>query len=384
MRFVFFVQSLISAWNHGNAHFLRGVTTELITRGHEVVVYEPKNSWSLMKLVKYHGEGPIRSFYEYYPDLCIHRYDPELLDLHAVLEGADVVIVHEWNDHALVRSIGQHRKVNPTYRLLFHDTHHRSVTDSTSMGMYDLSQYDGVLAFGEVITSLYLQRSWIQHAWTWHEAADIRIFRPLESHEYQGDIVWIGNWGDEERSAELNEFLFSPVKEQHLKCRVYGVRYPDEAHQLLTSCGIEYAGWLPNYRVPQVFSRYRVTVHIPRRPYVTALPGIPTIRPFEALACGIPLVCSPWHDTEHLFIPGKDYLVARTKKEMKDHLQLLLHDKKFADELSAHGLQTILNHHTCAHRVSQLLSICTELGIARSVPDSDEVLHGQLHSRRDR
>ena len=39
-----------------------------------------------------------------------------------------------------------------------------------------------------------------------------------------------------------------------------------------------------------MFARYRVTVHVPRRPYVAALPGIPTIRPFEALACGIPLV----------------------------------------------------------------------------------------------
>ena len=44
-----------------------------------------------------------------------------------------------------------------------------------------------------------------------------------------------------------------------------------------------------------------MTVHVPRRPYVDALPGIPTIRVFEALACGIPLVSAPWRDEEGLF-----------------------------------------------------------------------------------
>ena len=40
MRFVLFCHSLLSDWNHGNAHFLRGVVTELCERGHLVDVYE--------------------------------------------------------------------------------------------------------------------------------------------------------------------------------------------------------------------------------------------------------------------------------------------------------------------------------------------------------
>ena len=46
MRLVFFVHSLVSDWNHGNAHFLRGVVRELIARGHDVRVYEPEDAWS--------------------------------------------------------------------------------------------------------------------------------------------------------------------------------------------------------------------------------------------------------------------------------------------------------------------------------------------------
>lgn len=47
MRVAFFVHSLLSDWNHGNAHFLRGVASELIARGHDVRVFEPRDAWSL-------------------------------------------------------------------------------------------------------------------------------------------------------------------------------------------------------------------------------------------------------------------------------------------------------------------------------------------------
>ena len=50
MKIVFFYHSLLSDWNHGNAHFLRGVATELVERGHEIEIYEPEEGWSLANL----------------------------------------------------------------------------------------------------------------------------------------------------------------------------------------------------------------------------------------------------------------------------------------------------------------------------------------------
>jgi spore maturation protein CgeB len=118
---------------------------------------------------------------------------------------------------------------------------------------------------------------------------------------------------------------------------------------------------MPNYSVPEVFASARVTLHIPRRPYVKELTGIPTIRPFEALACGIPLLCSPWHDTEHLFTPGKDFLIAHDGNEMKQLIQKVLTEPSFAEELAINGLTTIRQRHTCAHRVDELLEIYAEI-----------------------
>ena len=361
MRVVIFTHSLLSDWNHGNAHFLRGILTELISRGHDVQVYEPQDAWSLQNLRADAGPSAVAGFHAAYPALFSTQYALETLDLDMALAGADLVLVHEWNDHGLVKRIGEHRAGRGDYALLFHDTHHRAVTERGSMAAYDLSQYDGVLAFGSVIRDLYLAEGWAKRAWTWHEAADTRVFHPKPEVAKTGDLVWIGNWGDGERTQELHEFLLGPVHALGLSARVHGVRYPEAAKRALADAGIDYAGWLPNYAAPDVFAKFRMTVHVPRRPYVQALPGIPTIRIFEALACGIPLVSAPWNDAEGLFTPGKDFLTAQNGAEMQAHLAALKADDGLARALAAHGLATILSRHTCAHRVDELLEIYKEI-----------------------
>lgn len=361
MNVVLFYHSVISDWNNGHAHFLRGVASELQARGHEVHIFEPYDAWSVSNLLENHGPAPICAFHRTYPHLRYTRYDLDSLNLKTLLDDVDLVIAHEWNDHALIDRLNTHRADHEHYRLLFHDTHHRAVTHPEEIEAYELDHFDGVLAFGRAIRRRYLDANWAQSAWTWHEAADTNIFHPLNGRPKEGDVVWIGNWGDEERTDELREFFIEPVNELGLTARAYGVRYPDWAQRELADAGIEYAGWLPNCRVPDVFARFEVTVHIPRRPYAEALPGIPTVRPFEALACGIPLVCSPWEDAENLFTPGSDYLVAHDGDDMKRHLRTLLEHPVQAQALAHHGRRTIGQRHTCVHRVDELMTIVEEL-----------------------
>ncbi len=357
MKVVLFVHSLRSDWNHGNAHFVRGVASELVHRGHEVAAWEPAGAWSAANLARDHGAAALDAWLEAYPELrgAVRVYDPAALDLDEALRGADVAIVHEWNEPALVAGLGAERVRRPSLRLLFHDTHHRAATRPEEMARYDLSRYDAVLAFGRVIRDLYVERGWARAAFTWHEAADVRRFRPLPV-ERAGDVVFVGNWGDEERTEELREFFLEPVRALRLSARVHGVRYPPGARAELAGAGGAYGGWLPNHAAPRALAAHRVTVHVPRRPYVEALPGIPTIRPFEAMACGIPLVCAPWDDVEELFGRG-DYLTARDGAEMTRHLRTLLAEPPRAAALAAQARATILLRHTCAHRAEQLLQI---------------------------
>src|SRR3954467_15624054 len=99
MRVVMFYHSLVSDWNHGNAHFLRGIASELVARGASVTVFEPEGNWSRSNLVAEYGQEPIAEFQRTYPQLQGREYNRQSLDLDRELDGADLVLVHEWNKH---------------------------------------------------------------------------------------------------------------------------------------------------------------------------------------------------------------------------------------------------------------------------------------------
>lgn len=360
MKVVYFTHSLASCWNHGNAHFLRGVLDDLIARGHAVAVYEPADAWSLANLLADHGEAGLDAYRTAYPRLSSHQYGAQD-DPAALVEDADLVIVHEWTAPATVAALGRARARGARWLLLFHDTHHRAVSAPDDMATHDLSAFDGVLAFGEALSEVYRARGWGNRVWTWHEAADTRRFHPPATETHREGLVWIGNWGDGERTRELEHFLLAPAQQAALPLDIHGVRYPAEALAMLARYGARYHGWAANAAAPAIFARHLATVHVPRRYYATMLPGIPTIRVFEALACGIPLVCAPWDDAEGLFRPGTDYLVARDGAAMARHLAALARDADLRAALSAAGRETVLARHTCAHRVDELLGIVASL-----------------------
>jgi len=121
--------------------------------------------------------------------------------------------------------------------------------------------------------------------------------------------------------------------------------------------GAHYLGWIANAAAAEVFAKYLATVHVPRRFYTQVLPGIPTIRVFEALACGIPLVSAPWDDCERLFRVGQDFLMVRDGAGMSRALRDVANDASLRASMVRSGLETIAERHTCAHRVDELMSI---------------------------
>jgi spore maturation protein CgeB len=364
----YFAHSWVSDWNHGNAHFLRGLARELMGLGQNVRCYEQLGSWSLKNLMHFEGERAIDAidhFRRSYPKLDIHFYrnDSGLRDFAAEeLRGADVVIIHEWNEPEVVNTILSFKQ-RYGFRALFHDTHHRAYTRPADILKFHMHLFDGVLAFGDALRRIYSDGFGMSRAWTFHEAADAELFQPFEADK-DIDVLWIGNWGDEERTQELMEFLIEPAAMLgENRFVVHGVRYPEEARHKLGQAGIDYRGYLPNLRSPAAYSQSAIALHVPRRQYTNGLGGIPTIRVFEALACGIPLLCSPWPDTESLFRPGEDYLCVPNGRAMTAEISRLLRDDVARRQLAANGLETIRARHTCRHRAEQLVEICE--GLAR-------------------
>lgn len=361
IRFALFYQSVISDWNHGNAHFLRGLIRALQARGHTAVCYEQVDNWSLVNLLRINPQA-IEEFACQFPDVRFERYvlDPELENwLRQTLPQADVVLVHEWNDPSLIRLVGKLAS-DIGVCAYFHDTHYRVVLDDRHREGLGLERYAGILAYSPSVAERYRALGF-ERVHVFHEAADTTVFEPLPLPKTT-DVVFVGNYGDGDRSDEMEDYLFATRPAlPALRYAVYGVRYPEEVvARLNNGLDVSYGGWLPNVRVPTIYSSARVVLHIPRRQYVELLPGTPTIRVFEALASGACLISLPWEDTDHLFEAGADFAVAHSPSEMRDLIAWLCSDDAAREGFAEHGRRTILDRHTCGHRADQLLQVITE------------------------
>lgn len=364
LRLGYFAHTLRSDWNNGNAHFLRGLMRALRQLGHDVTAYEPGSEWSIDNLrTEPKGAQSLDRFLETYAELDVQTYAPDETDelWRERLRGTEVVVLHEWNPPELAQMLLRLRD-ELGFKLLFHDTHHRASSSPEQMERFGLKQFDGILAFGEALRTIYRERFGIENVWTLHEAADTTVFRPHPEIAHEDALVWIGNWGEGERSAEIREFLLKPTEALRdiAHTTIYGVRYPEDGLAALSEAGVTYGGYLANLEAPEVYAGAKATVHVPRQQYSQVMRGIPTIRVFEALACGIPLVSAPWEDSEALFREG-DFRWARNGSEMAEALRLLLTDQAAAEDQAARGRETVLAQHTCLHRAQELTSICEEV-----------------------
>jgi spore maturation protein CgeB len=330
----------------------------LQARGHETVCYEQIDNWSLSNLLRANPRA-IEDFVAHFPDLRFERYalraDLER-SLRDRLAATDVALVHEWNPPEVVRLVGRLCQ-ELGVRALFHDTHYRVVLDEPHRVSLELERYERILGYSPSVAERYRSLGF-ERVTVLHEAADTTVFAPVDVPK-STDVVFVGNYGDGDRSDELEDYVFEPRSSMsHLKYSLYGVRYPETVvARLNNGLDIAYGGWLPNVRVPAVYSSARVVLHVPRRQYVALLPGTPTIRVFEALASGACMISLPWDDTDRLFEPGHDFLVAHTPAEMRELIGWLCEDEGARGAVGKRGRQTILSRHTCGHRADELLEL---------------------------
>ncbi len=256
--------------------------------------YEPAGAWSLAEPAARTTARPASTpSARPIPELALARLRPDFdLDRGAATAPTSSSSTSGTSRRSSRRSAAPAAR-GGRFTLLFHDTHHRAVSDPEAIRAFDLDGYDGVLAFGETLAAglppLGLGRAGLR-------LARGRRHAPLpparREPQPRAGLVWIGNWGDGERTERARE-LPAGARPQTLglPLDIHGVRYPDEAlDDARAATARAIAAGCRTPRRPEVFARHLATVHVPRRFYVDALPGIPTIRVFEALACGIPLV----------------------------------------------------------------------------------------------
>ena len=186
--------------------------------------------------------------------------------------GADVAIVNEWNEPGVIRLLGR-LCLELGVTALFHDTHYRVVLDEGYRGQLGLEQFAHILAFSPSVAERYRGLGF-DNVSVLHEAADTTVFTPLDVPK-STDVVFVGNYGDGDRSAELEDYVFGPRHRlPDLRYAIYGVRYPEHVvARLNNGLDISYRGWLANTDVPAVYSAARTVLARAASPVRRAVAG---------------------------------------------------------------------------------------------------------------
>ena len=146
--------------------------------------------------------------------------------------------------------IAAHRIARGRYLLLFHDTHHRMASAPEAIGRMELDGFDGVLAFGEVLRDAYLRARLgpaSVHLARSRGSSGLRAAAGGQRASATGCGSAIG--ATRSARAELQEFLIEPVRSAFGQ----GARrtLPAAGARRLAAAGIEFAGYLANFRVPR-------------------------------------------------------------------------------------------------------------------------------------
>ena len=203
-----------------------------------------------------------------------------------------------------------------------------------------------------------------RRAWTFHEAADVDAFKPLEAQK-DIDVLWIGNWGDEERSQRTGGIpdLAGGGAAAAPRGRAWSSLSGPRRWQKLAQAGIEFRGYLPNLCAPKPTAKAACALHVPRRQYAQRPERHPDHPGFRGAGLR--------HAAAVFALDGRGGACSararttwwcRTATQCERKSSVCCATKPHAGRSAANGLDTIRSRHTCAHRAEQLLEICEELG----------------------
>ena len=372
MRIAFFYPSLIEDSECGTSNFIRGIITQLAEDGDEVKIFQPSTqNHQNSTATPTQNQNTILTFpllnSSRIQILSIAPHPVPLIELEQHLEQIDLVLVHEQSSALLIHTLGELRKNRAPFRLFFHDHLHKILTNPTWILSLNLKHFDGVLTSRTETQRMYLNTGLTRQAWVWKEAIRTDEFKPTTLHHHTIETLHAGiKTRADYESPELQDCILSALKEMNLGIRLYGSYTVRPFSIEECRAHIYLRGKAHHARMPEIYSQSRVTFSTQQAPSQRCTPHLPSMRLLEALACGTPLISTPWEDTENLFTPGQDYLLTHHKDETKELVRLLLSDSHFRGELTQHARQTILNHFSTQKRaqelrvISQSLSLCVK------------------------
>jgi spore maturation protein CgeB len=165
----------------------------------------------------------------------------------------------------------------------------------------------------------------------------------------------MGTYSDD-RQPSLHELLLQPAGQRpEGRFVVAGPQYPT---RIVWPANVEYLPHLPPAEHRDFYNRQRFTLNITRADMIEA-GWSPSVRLFEAAACGTPIISDRWPGIESLLVPGREILLASSAHEVLAVLRDIGEDERL--EMAARARARILAEHTAAHRAEELEGYALEL-----------------------
>jgi spore maturation protein CgeB len=343
LRVVVLGLSLSSSWGNGHATTFRALLRAFAARGHDVLFLERDVPW-------YASHRDLQN-----PDFCRLELYSNLADLERyreTIKGADAVVVGSYVPQGV--DVGRYVQRVANGVVAFYDIDTPVTLAKLERNDYEyltpnlIPDYDVYFSFtGGPTLDLLIERYGSPAAKALYCSVDPEAY-PMLDREKRWDLSYLGTYSPD-RQPTLERLLIEPARTApHLRFAVAGPQYPIEIDW---PENVERIDHVPPNEHPTFYAQSRYTLNVTRADMIRAGYS-PSVRLFEAAACGTPIISDQWEGLETLLEPDREILIARTPDDVLDVLSTWSDEQRGA--LGARARHRILKEHTSAHRAASM------------------------------
>ena len=335
--------TITSSWGNGHATTYRALVKALAQRGHEILFLERETPWYSEHRDLARSPHARIALYHSPADLA-RRFGPEVADADAVIVGSfvpDGIEVGRWAIETATGPVGFYDIDTPVTLAKLE----RGECDYLSTDL--IAAYDLYLSFtgGPVLDQL--QEMGSPHAAAFYCSVDPDVHAPVATKR-KWELGYLGTYSPD-RQVGLDQTLVALARLLPAKYFVVaGAQYP---HSIAWPENVQHIPHLPPAAHPEFYCAQRFTLNLTRDD-MKALGWSPSVRLFEAAACGVPIVSDNWPGLESLFAPNREILIAESAEEILRILRNTTPARRKA--IAAAARRRVLESHTAAHRAEEL------------------------------
>ena len=358
MRMVVLGLSITSSWGNGHATTYRGLLRELAAHGHDILFLERDVAWYAANRDLAH------------PDFCRVELYQSTAELESrfgdELRSADLVMVGSYVPEGI--AVGEWATATAGGAKVFYDIDTPVTLARLERGECDyltrdlIGRYDLYLSFtgGPTLTRLERELG-SPMARALYCSVDPSLYYP-QNVPARWDLGYMGTYSDD-RQPPLELLLLEPARRwDRGRFVVAGPQYPAN---IRWPGNVEHIVHLAPGDHRSFYNAQRFTLNVTRADMIAA-GWSPSVRLFEAAACGVPLVSDWWDGLDEFLEPGTEILVARSTDESLQFVRGMEEDER--REIGARARARVLAHHTAAHRAVELEGHVAELLAGRAAP----------------